>query len=406
MRAETFIARRLYFSSEGRSATSRPAVRVALAGMIIGVMVMIVTICVVVGFKRTVTEKIAGFASHIQVVNFDSNNTFEMEPICVSDGLLDSLRALPHVTQVNRFWTKPGIFKTQDAFHGVVFKGTNYWDYFASNLVAGNLPAAPNEVLVSQTVASLMRLGTDSTIFCYFVGEQVKARKFTIAGIYETGFKEYDDLFVVGQPQVVTRLNGWDSTRCSGIEVMADDLHNLNMVADEVYFRTANRLDVEGNALYTRTMEQQNIQIFSWLDLLDMNVVIIILLMLCVSGFNIISGLIILILDSIQLIGTLKALGADNRFVRRIFITEAVMLIGKGVLWGNVIGLVLCAVQYFTHVIPLEASSYYVSYVPIAFPWLWWLLLNIGTVAVSVVILLLPSAIITHISPSKVMHFE
>jgi lipoprotein-releasing system permease protein len=173
-----------------------------------------------------------------------------------------------------------------------------------------------------------------------------------------------------------------------------------------VYFATANRLDKDGNTLYTQNLQQLNPQIFGWLDLLDMNVIIIIVLMLCVSGFSIITGLIILILDSIALIGTLKALGANDRFVRRIFVYQALMLIGKGMLWGNIIGLGVCALQYFTHMIPLEASSYYVSYVPMAFAWGWWLLLNIGTLLVSWLILLAPSAIVTQISPAKVMHFE
>ena len=217
---------------------------------------------------------------------------------------------------------------------------------------------------------------------------------------------EMDRLFILGDIAVVRQLNHWQPDQASGIEILVDNLRYLDEVADRVYFATANRLDAEGNAYYTQTLQQLNPQIFAWLDLLNMNVVIIILLMLCVSGFSIVTGLIILILDSVQLIGVLKALGANDRFVRRIFIYEAVLLIGKGMLWGNVLGLGLCAIQYFTHLIPLEAATYYVSYVPIAFPWGWWALLNAGTLLVSWVILLAPSAIVTKISPARVMHFE
>jgi lipoprotein-releasing system permease protein len=187
---------------------------------------------------------------------------------------------------------------------------------------------------------------------------------------------------------------------------MVDDLKNLQMVADDVYFATANRLDDAGNAFYTQTLEQLNPQIFAWLDLLDMNVVIIIILMLFVSGFSIITGLIILILESVSLIGTLKALGANNSYIRRIFIYEAILLVGKGVILGNIIGIGLIALQYFTHLIPLDASTYYVNYVPMAFPWGGIILLNVGVLLVSWLIMLAPSAIVSQISPARVMHFE
>lgn len=411
---EIWIARRLYFSErtdEGAQdtpkRTSRPAVRVAMAGIIIGVMVMIVTICVVVGFKQTITDKVAGFGAHIQIVNFDNNNTYEMQPITVSDSLLDALRGYPHVASVHLFATKPGIIKTDDAFLGFVFKGTDYWDYFAANLAEGSLPDKPNEVIISRLQANQLSLHVGDDMLTYFVDEHVRVRKMHIAGIYETGFGDFDQLFVLGAIDVVRRLNAWDNNEVSGVEILVDNLRHLNQTADQVYFATVNHIDDEGyNLYYVQTLQQLNPQVFAWLDLLDMNVIVIILLMLCVSGFSIISGLIILILDSVSLIGVLKALGADNRFVRRIFIAEAAMLIGKSMLWGNVLGLGLCAIQYFTHLIPLEAATYYVNYVPIAFPWGWWLLLNIGTMAVSLLILLAPSAIVTKISPAKVMHFE
>lgn len=406
MRFETFIARRLYFAQQETKRSSRPAVRVALAGIIIGVAVMIVTVCVVVGFKQTVTEKVVGFAAHMRVVNFDNNNTYEMHPVAVTDSMLTSLANLPHIAHVNVFATKPGIIKTDDAFQGIVFKGTTYWDFFASNLIAGRLPEQENEVIVSETLCHLLSLHENDAMLCYFVGEQVRARKFTITGVYRTGFYEFDELFVLGLIPVVQRLNGWEENQFSGIELQVDKMRNLPEASDYVFFATANRFDEDGNAYYLENLEQLNPQIFSWLDLLDMNVVVIILLMLAVSGFNIISGLIILILDSIQLIGTVKALGASNRQVRRIFITQGTMLIGKGVIWGNIVGLLLCAVEYWAHVVPLDATTYYVNYVPVAFPVGWLILLNVGTILVSVLILLAPSAIVTKISPAKVMHFE
>lgn len=405
-RSEWKIARRLYFSEEGKARTSRPAVRVALGGILIGVMVMIVAICVVVGFKQEVQRKVAGFGSHIQVVNFDNNATYELRPIDLSDSLLQKLRTLPHVKQVSLFASKPGIIKTDSAFQGIVFKGTDYWEYFADNLVEGRLPEAKNEVIISTVLANQLHLSTDDAILCYFVEEELRVRRLYIVGLYNTSMSEMDRLFVLGDIELVRQLNHWKPTQASGIEVLVDDLRYLEEAADAVYFATANRLDEAGNAFYTQTLEQLNPQIFGWLDLLDMNVVIIILLMLCVSGFSIITGLIILILESVTLIGTLKALGANNRFVRRIFIYESILLVGKGMLWGNLLGLSIVALQYFTHLIPLDAATYYVSYVPMAFPWAWLLLLNIGVLLLAWLIMLAPSAIVSQISPAKVMHFE
>lgn len=400
------IAKRLYFSDSGERRSSRPAVRVALGGIVIGVMVMIVTICVVVGFKQEVTQKVAGFGSHIQVVNFDNNSTYELQPIRVSDSLMTRLREIPHVQSVSTFASKPGIIKTDSAFQGIVFKGTDYWSYFEQNIVAGELPKEKNDVLISKELGDLLGLDVEDNFLCYFVEEELRVRRLHITGIYNTCMSEMDRLFILGDIAVVRQLNHWQPDQASGIEILVDNLMYLDEVADRVYFATANRLDAEGNAYYTQTLQQLNPQIFAWLDLLNMNVVIIILLMLCVSGFSMVTGLIILILDSVQLIGVLKALGASDRFVRKIFIHEATLLIGKGMVWGNVLGLGLCAIQYFTHLIPLEAATYYVSYVPIAFPWGWWLLLNAGTMLVSWVILLAPSAIVTKISPARVMHFE
>ena len=405
-RSEWKIAKRLYFSEEGKARTSRPAVRVALGGIVIGVMVMIVAICVVVGFKQEIQRKVAGFGSHIQVVSFDNNATYELQPVEVSDSLRMKLQGIPHVKQVSTFASKPGILKTDSAFQGIVFKGTDYWDYFAENLVEGELPSAKNEVIISTVLADQLHLTVGDAILCYFVQEDLRVRKLYVSGLYNTCMSEMDRLFVLGNIDLVRQLNQWKKSQSSGIELLVDDLKYLHEVADRVYFATVGRLDEAGNAFYTQTLEQLNPQIFGWLDLLDMNVVIIIVLMLCVSGFSIITGLIILILESITLIGTLKALGANNRFVRRIFIYEAILLVGKGMLWGNILGLGIVALQYFTQAIPLDAAVYYVSYVPMAFPWGWLVALNIGVLLVAWVIMLAPSAIVSQISPARVMHFE
>lgn len=408
LRPEIALATRLYFSQQGEQRQSRPAVRVALAGMIVGVMVMIMTICVVVGFKQTITQKVAGFGAHIQVVSFDNNNTYDLQPIEVSDTLLNELGSYDHVVQAAPFITKPGMLKTDSAFQGIVLKGTDYWDFFAGNIVEGAIPSAPQEVLISRSMARALQLRVGDGVYAYFVDESdVRARRFKVCGLYDTGFAQYDDLFVVTPLETARRLQSWDLNVYSGVEILVDDINRLGEVADQIYFATMHQMDENGfHVYYVQTLLDQNPAIFAWLSLLDMNVVVIIILMLLVAGFNIVSGLIILILDGVQLIGTLKALGADNRFVRRIFLTQAAWLIGKGVVWGNVLGLGLAALQYFTHLMPLDATTYYVSYVPVAFAWGWLIALNVFTIAISLLILLLPSMIISQISPAKVMHFE
>lgn len=420
MNTELNIARRLYYSSAAHR-TARPAVRVALAGITIGVMVMLITVCVVVGFNRTVTDKVAGFGAHIQITSFDNNNTYEYQPIQAPDSLLDVLRAMPHVASVNTFATKPGMLKTQNDFQGIVLKGlpdtldtprpplrgggSDPWHFFRENLVEGALPAQPNEILLSAANARLLQLSVGQSVMCYFVGDALKVRRFTVSGIYDSSFSDYDRMFVLCPLATVMQLNGW-TDQVSGIEMRLTDLRYLDETYDRVYYAVANRLDDEGSAYYPQSVMQMHPAVFYWLDLLDMNVWVIILLMLAVSGFNIVSGLIILILDAIPLIGILKALGANNGFIRRIFIWEAATLIGRGMLLGNILGFALATVQYFFHLIPLDASTYYVSFVPVAFPWLGILLLNLLILSVSLLTLLAPTSIATRISPARVMHFE
>jgi len=386
-------------------------VRVALAGITIGVTVMLVTVCVVVGFKQTVTEKVAGFGAHIQITSFDNNNTYEYQPIFAPDSMLEALAGIPNVASVNTFTTKPGMLKTNDNFQGIVLKGLSVesddaWRFFRDNLIDGVLPVQPNDILLSQDNARILGLSVGQTVLCYFVGDALKVRRFTIAGLYSSSFADYDNLFVLCPQPTVKQLNGWDSTQVSGIELRLDNFRRLEETYDEVYFSVANRLDAEGNAYYPQSLIQMHPAIFYWLDLLDMNVWVIILLMLAVSGFNIVSGLIILILDAIPMIGILKALGANNRFIRRVFVHEAAILIGKGMLWGNVLGLSLSMVQYFFRLIPLDPATYYVSYVPITFPWMGLLALNILILVVSLLTLLAPTSLATRISPARVMHFE
>lgn len=418
MRNELFIAKRLYYAQNDKDKkVSLPAVRVALTAIIVGMVVMIITIFVVIGFKQEIQHKVAGFGSHIQIVNFDNNNTYEMQPIAVNDSLLQEIEHIPGVDFVQRFATKPGMMKTDSSFQGIIFKGMpldtlpsetfhNGWNFFAEYLKEGHLPQHKNEVIVSTAMSDLLGLKPGDSFLAYFIEDQIRSRKFHVVGLYNTSFTDYDKTFVLGDIRQVQSLNNWNAQQVSGIDVQIYDFRQLNRITDQVWMHSANHADQDGNFLYTQNIIDLNPNIFSWLELLNVNVVVIIILMLCVAGFNIISGLLILILDAVQLIGILKALGADNRYIRRIFLYRAGFLILNGMLWGNIIGLLLCALQYFFHIIPLDPVAYYVNFVPITFHWGWWAVLNMATFLVSMLILLAPSAIITRISPAKVMHFE
>ena len=413
MNLEYFIAKRIHFQ-QGKKNISRPAVRIATIGIALGLAVMIIAIAVVIGFKQEIRNKTIGFGGHIQITNFDNNNTYEMNPIKVDKALIKKIISVDGVKHVQRFATKPGIIKTDTEFQGIVIKGIDTgfdWQFFKSNLVEGKIidvsgDTPSNQVVISKYLTNLLGLKLGDSFYTYFIQDQVRARKFKIVGIYATNFVEYDKLIVLADMRQVQALNDWSPDSFSGLEVIIKDFNKIDEVGDAVYEATANKFNKEGSAFSTQTIKQLNPQIFSWLDLLDMNVWVILLLMLAVAGFNMISGLLILILERTNMIGILKSMGATNWSVRKIFLYHSFFLIGKGMLWGNVIGLSLCAIQYFTGVVPLDAEAYYVATVPITFNWLYILLLNAGTFIASLLMMIGPSYLITKINPAKIIRYE
>lgn len=414
MNLEYFIAKRIHFEKKGERNVSRPAVRIATIGIAVGMAVMLIAIAVVVGFKQEIRNKTIGFGSHIQITNFDNNNSYEMQPVKINDTLMNDIRAIPDIKHVQRFVTKPGIIKTDEDFQGMVLKGVGAefdWDFFKSNLVEGevlnlNDSASINEVIISQSLAEMLKLKLGDSFFTYFFQEQIRARKFTIKGIYSTNFAEYDKLFILTDIRIAQRLNSWQPEYFSGLEILIQDFNLLDKVNMEVYSVVANKFDEEGNGYFIQNIRQLNPQIFSWLDLLDMNVWVILFLMLAVAGFNMISGLLILILEKTNMIGILKSYGAKNWSIRKIFLYESIFLIGKGMLWGNLIGLLVCFIQYQFKLIPLDPVSYYTTTVPVTFNWLYIILLNAGTLVTSVLMLIGPSYLITKISPAAIMRYE
>ena len=385
-----------------------------MLGIALGLAVMILSVSIVIGFKKEVRNKVIGFGSHIQITNFDNNSSYESQPIAVSDTLLGELRRFPGIRHVERFATKLGILKTDEDFQGIVLKGVDEdydWSFFRDNLKEGKLFAIQpdkrsTEVLISKYLADRLRLRVGDSFLTYFVQEEVRARKFTIAGIYETGFEDYDKMFVIADIKQIRRLNGWDADQVSGLELQVSDYDKLDRVAEEVYFALAERQDRNGNTYYARSIKELNPMIFDWLDVLDINVVVILVLMLAVAGFTMISGLLIIILERTNMIGILKALGESDRSIRKIFLYVSFFLIGKGMLWGNVIGISLCLLQRIFRVVRMDPSIYYLDAVPIDLNWLSLILLNIGTLVISMLMMLAPSYLITKIDPAKSIRFE
>jgi len=414
MNFEFYIAKRIHSAKDGSREVTPPAVRIAIIGIALGLAVMILSVAIVVGFKKEVRNKVIGFGSHIQITNFDSNTSYESTPIAVSDSLLSALRAYPGIRHVEAFATKPGILKTDTDFEGIILKGIDRdfdWTFFRENLKEGDILQLPEDkrstdVLISRYLADRLGLKLGDSFLTYFVQEEVRARKFTITGIYETGFQDYDKLFVLADIRQVRRLNGWDDDQVSGLELLVEDYDRLDQTTEDLYFDLAETQDRNGNSLYVRSIKELNPMIFSWLDVLDINVVVILVLMMAVAGFTMISGLLIIILERTNMIGILKALGESNASIRRIFLYVAFFLVGKGMLWGNIIGIALCLIQSATHVIALDPAVYYLDAVPIDLSLTSLILLNIGTLAASMLMLLGPSYLIMRIEPAKSIRFE
>lgn len=414
MKFSFFIAKHFHYNQDKTQLVSKPAVRIATTGIAVGLTVIIIAVSVIIGFKKEIQNKVIGFGSHIQISNYDRNSSFETVPITINDSLLKNLRDLPSIKQVQTFGTKPGILKTNSDFTGVIIKGVGEeydWNFLNKSLVQGTLPTyndstIGNEVLISKTIANLLQLKVGDSFFTYFMQENIRVRKFVICGIYQTNISEYDKNFIIADIKQIQRLNQWDKNQVSGLEMQVHNYKKLDDAYNEVFITTANRFDDNGSTYYIQTIRDINPQIFGWLDLLDINTWVILVLMLSVAGFNIISGLLILILERTNSIGILKALGANNWSIRKVFLFQASFLIGKGMLWGNIVGVSICLIQHFTHLIPLDADAYYISYVPVSLNVFYWLLINVGTAIISFTMLIAPSYIITRISPAKAIRFE
>lgn len=411
---EKFLARRLYGRDEGVKGGSRPAIIIATAGIAVGLAVMILTMAVTRGFKSQIRDKVMGFSQHITVTNYHVGMGVVEDPVTCTDSIVNALLAQSLIERVQPYVNKPCIIRTDEAFHGFMLKGIgpDYDRTFLNRyMLRGGFPEPQdslgnNWIVLSRTISDMLGLDIGSKADVYFMQSQVRIRRLTVTGIYETGFLEYDRMFGISELQMLQRLNEWEPYEYSGLEIGLTDVDRI----DDGYGQVREVI----NALEEQTKEDYLVQtlydthsgLFAWLDVLDLNVWIILALMLGIAGFTMISGLLIIIFERTATIGTLKSMGASNKTVRKIFLRLASYIILKGMAIGNVVGIIICLVQQWFHILPLDPANYYLDSVPMQIGIGWLIILNVVMFLLSMLMMLLPSAVISRIVPSKSIRFE
>ena len=384
-----------------------PIFRIAIAGIAIGFIVMLIAVSVLQGFQKEIRDKIIGFGGHLVVTSYTSDNSFQTAPISKDQNFISNLNKIEDISSVIPFALKPGIIRTQDNIEGIVLKGIDVsynWSFIASKLVEGKIPTIKKEektedILISKQIADKLKIKLNDDLFMFFVQQPPRMRKFKVTGIYQTGLEEYDKLYVFGDMRHVQKLNDWNENMITGYEIGIRDFSKLEAVDEQV-------LNLLPFNLNCQTVQQLYPQLFEWLNLQNINVEIILVLMLLVCSINMISALLVMILERTTFIGILKSIGANNSLIRKVFLYQAMYLITKGLFWGNIIGIGLCLIQKYLHIISLDQTSYYVKYVPVAIN-IWMIVaLNIGTLVVCSVMMILPTFVITRISPVKAIRFN
>ena len=406
MNAASFISKRIFSLSKDN--LSSTVMRIAVTSVALGIAIMLISIAVVVGFKNQIKDKVIGFVAPIHVQALNQNESIEETPF-IFDSVLNTRLDKPFITEIHKTANKAGIIKTDEEIQAVILKGVDAdynWSYIKSFLDEGDVPQytdneRSNEVVISKIIADRMKLSVSDPVRIWFVDKDMKARgrKFDVIGIYETGLQECDEHFVYCDLNQIRKLNGWDNDEIGHLEIWVDNQELINDYNAQIYYSIPTHL-VSYTAMETYP------HIFDWLELQDMNVVIIIVLMLLVAGITIISMLLIIILERTSTIGLLKAMGASNGLIRRIFLQRSCRILLIGMVIGNVIGLGLCLIQQYTHCIALSPESYYLSAVPIELNVWHILMLNVGTLVLWVLMLLLPTMLINNIRPSKSIRFE
>ena len=396
-----------------RGKVSTPAISIATLGVAIGLATMIISICVVLGFQKKIKEKVIGFGADIEVVNVKSISSTESAPVIADEFMEHNIKSVPGVKSIQRFAIASGILKTERDFKGIQLKGVEAdydLSFLSQNVVEGKVPSFSelrnsNQIVLSYNVAKELGLKLNDQVYAYFFDKSIKTRRFRVCAIYRTNLEQFDNSIVYADLGTVQQLNGWRDDQCSGYEIKIFE----NASSSQAVFQMANFLkmpDKDGEVCTALSIEELYPQIFDWLGLLDMNVWIILILMVCVGGFTMISGLLILILENTNTIGLLKALGATDLKIRRIFLYFSIFIIGRGLLWGNILGIGLCLIQNYFPFVKLDAETYYVENVPIYFNPILIVALNVVTLLVTVFSLIGPSFLVSHIQPAKSIRYE
>ena len=409
-----FVAKRLFAQGGNSGRASRLATGIATAGVAIGLAVMLVSIAIVLGFQREVQNKVLGFGAHIKVLNYKSLGQQEYSPIVIDDSLTARLSAIPGVASVARFCIKPGMLKTDANFRGIAIQGIGQdydQSFISSHLVKGEMPqftdsVSAGRIVISQSTAREMQVDVGQTIYAYFFEQTVRARKFTIAGIYSTNLTDFDNHFAYTDIFTIHRLMGWDAKQYAGAEIRLQDFERLDETLLDVVNEVNHKQDAYGEYYSSMSIKMEHPQIFGWLKLLDMDIVVILILMISISVFTAVSGLLIIILERTNFIGIMKALGAPNRQVRRIFLGLASLIIIRGIVLGNVLAFALILLQKYTGLITLDPEVYYVEAVPVLVNWWWVAAIDVGTLIVSSLSMIVPSFVVSHITPARSIRFE
>ncbi len=411
MNFEFFIARRIIASKDYKSSISAPIIKIAISAIAIGVIMMLISIATGIGLQKKIREKVSAFNGDIIITNFDTNFSNDSQnPISKEQDFYPTFKNVEGIKHVQVSATKGGVIRTETDFEGVVVKGVGddyHWENFEDYLVEGKLPDFTTDlnedILISEYLANRLHLKLGDKVITFFLNDEVsktpRSRGFDIVGIYNSGFQQFDEQFIIADIRHVQRLNRWNENQIGAFEVFVNDFDNIIPIGNAVYQETGSTLD-------TQTIRDKYYSIFEWLDLFDFNILAIIGIMILVAGINMITALLVLIMERTQMIGILKAMGSTDRSVRKIFLYNAMYLIAVGLFWGNLIGIGLLLLQKFGKVIPLDPNTYYVSEAPVHISWDYILILNAGTFILCLFMLLIAAILITKISPVKAIRFE
>jgi lipoprotein-releasing system permease protein len=405
---EYFIAKRLITAKDYKSSISAPIIKIAISAIAIGMIMMIVSVATGIGLQQKIREKVSAFNGHIIISNYDNNQSeVTLVPISKKQDFYPKFTSVPGVEHIQAIASKAGIIRTETAFEGIIFKGvgSDYkWDNIKEYIVQGRIPNGKGdlneEVVISQFIANRLNLKVGDSFNTFFMKEKgYNLRNFDVVGIFNSGFQEFDATYIIGDIRHMQRINKWTPDQIGAFEVFVSDFNAIESTGEQVYAQTSSTLD-------TKTIIEKYSYIFEWLQLFDFNIIVILVVMILVATINMVVALLVLILERTQMIGILKALGANNWSVRKIFLYNAFYLIVIGLFWGNLIGISLLLIQQQFGIIQLPPENYYVNQAPVYLNWGFILLLNVLTVTVCFLVLLIPSYIITKISPVKAIRFD